>query len=126
MNLKEFFEENRGDGVLSTADSSGKVTSAIYSRPHVMDDGSVAFIMRERLTHKNLQENGYGCYLFILDGQGYHGVRLFLKKVREDDDEDLIRSMTRRHLSPEEDKNKGTKHIVYFEVEKVLPLVGSG
>jgi DNA polymerase-3 subunit alpha len=39
-------------GVLSTADSSGKVDAAIYSTPHVMDDVTVAFIMRERLTHE--------------------------------------------------------------------------
>jgi hypothetical protein len=55
MTLKEYFEETYGTGVLSTADSEGKVDAAIYSTPHVFDDGTLAFIMRERLTHHNLQ-----------------------------------------------------------------------
>ena len=49
-----------------------------------------------------------------------------LKKVREDDNSELIASMTRRHLTPEQDAQKGPKHLVYFSVEKVLPLIGSG
>ena len=126
MNLREFFNSMKGRGVLSTADSAGKVDSAIYSRPHVMDDGSVVFIMRERLTHKNLQENPHATYLFIETGIGYKGLRLSLKKIREDKDEKQISLMTRRHLSPEEDKSKGPKHLVYFEVEKIRPLIGSG
>ncbi|MCB2184305.1 MAG: pyridoxamine 5'-phosphate oxidase family protein [Desulfobulbaceae bacterium] len=126
MNVREFFSSNNGVGVLSTADLAGKVDSAIYSRPHVMDDGSLAFIMRERLTLKNLQENPYAAYLFMKNGAGYEGVRIFLKKIREDQDEELIGRMTRRSLSPEDDRRKGPKHLVYFRVENILPLIASG
>jgi hypothetical protein len=42
MELKDYFENTKGLGVLSTADNHGKVNSAIYSRPHVMEDGSLA------------------------------------------------------------------------------------
>jgi hypothetical protein len=42
MNLKEYFENTKGVGVLSTADSSGKVNAAIYGRPHFVDDATVA------------------------------------------------------------------------------------
>ena len=125
MKLKKLFNSNSGVGILSTADSGGQVDAAIYSRPHFMDDGSLAFIMRERLTYKNIQENPYAAYLFMESGFGYKGVRLFLKKIREDQDDELISRMTRRHLTPEEDKRKGPKHLVYFEVEKILPLIGS-
>jgi hypothetical protein len=34
--------------------------------------------------------------------------------------------MTRRCLDPEEDAAKGPKFLVYFEIEKVLDLIGSG
>jgi hypothetical protein len=91
-----------------------------------MDDGTVAFIMRERLTHENLRSNPFAAYLFMEDAPGHKGIRLFLKKTREDDNPGLIASMTRRHLSPELDAQKGPKHLVYFTVEKVLPLIGSG
>ena len=86
----------------------------------------MAFIMRNRLTHANLKTNPYASYLFKEDGPGYQGVRLLLRKVKEDADKELIRRMTRRHLSPEEDAARGPKFIVYFEIQQVLPLVGDG
>lgn len=124
MNLKEYFTSRHGNGILSTADAEGRVDSAIYSTPHMDDDGTLIFIMRERLTHKNLQTNPYAAYLYIEDGAGHHGIRLYLKKVKEDDDPDRIASMTRRHLSPAEDAAHGPKHLVYFQVEKILSLIG--
>lgn len=124
MQLKEYFEDNKGVGVLSTADLQGKVDAAIYARPHVMDDGTIAFIMRDRLTHQNVAQNPYAIYLFIENAVGYKGARLFLKKVKEDDDAELIKKMTRRCLSPEDDAAKGPKFIVYFKIEKALKLIG--
>lgn len=126
MKLNDYFHEKTGIGVLATADEEGVVDTAIYSKPHVCDDGSVAFIMRDRLTHNNLLANPFANYLFIETGGGYKGVRLFLKKAREDDNAELISAMTRRHLSPDEDRAKGPKFIVYFTVHKILPLIGSG
>ncbi len=125
MQLQEYFENARGVGVMSTADSAGKVDAAIYARPHVMADGTIAFIMRDRLTHHNLQENPYASYLFIEAGRGYQGLRLFLRKVREDQDAELIGQLTRRCLSPEEDEARGPKFLVCFKIEKALNLIGS-
>ncbi|MCX7792941.1 MAG: pyridoxamine 5'-phosphate oxidase family protein [Thermodesulfovibrionales bacterium] len=126
MTLKEYFENITGTGILSSADRSGKVTIAIYSVPRVMDDGTVCFIMRERLTYKNLLENPHAAFMFIEDGASYRGIRLFLTKVREDHNEELIKKMTRRYLTPEEDEAKGPKHLVIFRVDKILPLIGDG
>ena len=125
MTLKAYFETAAGTGVLSTADASGKVDAAIYSTPHVMDDVTVAFIMRERLTHENLRSNPFAAYLFLEDAAGHKGIRLFLKKIREDDDPELIATMT-RWMKPGPEAQKEPKHLVYFAVEKVLPLIGSG
>ena len=55
MELKEYFENTEGNGILSTADGNGQVDAAIYSRPHILDDGTIGLIMRDRLTHLNLQ-----------------------------------------------------------------------
>ena len=123
MDYKTYFKDTRGTGVLSTASADGRVDSAIYSRPHVMDDGTIAFIMRDRLSHWNLQENPYAVFLFKEDGPGYKGRRLMLKKTREETDQAVIDSLRRRaYLS---DKNSGeTSFLVYFEIETVRPLVG--
>ncbi len=79
-NLKEYFESTKGSGVLATADSSGKVDAAIYSRPHFLEEGTLAFIMRDRLTHHNLQSNPHATFLFMEDGPGYNGKRLVFEK----------------------------------------------
>jgi len=126
MELKEYFENTRGIGVLSTADSEGKVDAAIYSRPHVLEDGMIAFVMRERLTHHNLQSNPHAVYLFIEEGSGFGGLRLFLTKVGEEKDTPRIEELRRRWLTPEEDRAKGPKYLVMFRVDKEIPLIGGG
>ena len=124
MTLKQYFQETRGAGILATADNKGRVDAAVYSRPNIMDDGSLAFIMRERLTYHNLQTNPYATFLFMEHGNHLNGLRLFMKKTGQDDDEEMIAGMTRRNLTPEEDRNAGPKHIVYFTLEKILSLIG--
>lgn len=126
MKLNDYFQGVSGKGILATADAEGRVDAAIYSKPHILADGTLAFIMRDHLTHHNIVSNPYATYLFIEDGSHYKGIRLFIKKTREDTDPDLIAQMTRRHLTPEQDKAKGRKFLVYFTVEKTLPLIGSG
>ena len=127
MNLKEYFNTAQGTGIMATASTDGKVDAAVYSRPHVMENPeTLAFIMRDRLIHSLLQSNNNATYVFLEDGPGYQGVRLFLKKTGEEENPELVAQMTRRHLSPEEDAAKGPKFIVYFAVEKILPLIGSG
>ncbi len=125
MDLKEYFVNKKGTGVLASADSEGKVNTAIYSRPHVFDDGTIAFIMRQRLTHHNLQSNPYASYLFRESGPGYTGIRLHLKKINEETESPLIAEMTRGSLTPEKDRAKGPKYLVQFSIEKTLPLIGS-
>ena len=126
MELNEYFENTKGTGVLATADSEGKVDAAIYSKPHVFEDGTVAFVMRERLTHHNIQSNPHAAYLYIEEGPGYSGQRLFLTKIREEKDSELTDKLKRHWLTPEEDKAKGPKFLVVFKVDKVLPLIGAG
>jgi hypothetical protein len=122
MDMKDYFEKTLGLGVLATADSEGKVDVAIYSRPHVMDEETVAFIMPDRLSHHNLQSNPHAAYLFKEEGPKYVGKRLFLTKIEEEKDTELLRSLRRKSY---EDDKEG-KYLVYFKVSKVLPLVGAG
>jgi hypothetical protein len=91
-----------------------------------LEDNTIAFIMRERLTYHNLQANPNAAFMFIEESAGYQGIRLFLRKIKEDNDSDIIAKMTRRSLTPEEDKQKGPKHLVIFSVEMILPLIGAG
>jgi len=123
MDLKEYFENTEGSGILATADNDGKVDAALYGRPHFMDDGTIALIMRDRLTHHNLQSNSHACYMFIEKGPGYKGKRFFLTKVREEQDSELLQSVRRRQYIDEKDE---AKFLVFFNIDRELPLVGTG
>ena len=123
MDLKKYFDNNKGLGVLATADADGKVDAAVYARPHIMEDGSLAMIMRDRLTHHNLQSNPYATYLFVESGPGYKGIRLFLRKLREEQDTDLLNELKRKQYVTDQDE---PKFLVFFETEKKLPLIGDG
>ncbi len=119
--LKFYFENAKGTGILATADSEGKVDAAIYARPHFLEEDTLAFIMRDRLTHHNLKSNPHASFLFIENGPGYKGKRLFLKKVREEENPELVGKIKRRRYT---DENLEPKFLVYFTLEKELPLIG--
>ena len=120
MSLKDYFESTAGTGILSTANDRGQVNAAIYSRPHFLDD-EVAFIMRDRLSHKNLESNPSAVYLFTEQSPGYQGKRLYMTKVREEKNSPLIESLKRRKRDtyPNEDQ-----FLVYFKIDRERPLIG--
>jgi hypothetical protein len=123
MDLETYFENTEGRGILATADGDGKVDAAIYSRPHVMGPDMVGFIMRDRLSHHNLQSNPHAAYLFIEGGDKLVGKRLFLTKEKEETDRAKIESMKRRKKYVDEGE---PLFLVYFKVDKILPLIGAG
>lgn len=120
MELKAYFEDAKGFGVLSTADKDGKVDAAVYSRPHFMDDGTIALVMRDRLTHHNLQSNPHACFMYKEKGPGYKGKRLFLTKTREEQDSELLQSLRRRQYIDDTDESK---FLVFFRIDEELPLI---
>jgi len=122
MRLAEYFEKTKGTGVFGTADASGQVNLAVYARPHVQDDRNVAFIMTERRAYANLQQNPHASYLFKEEGEGYAGVRLLLKKTREENNPDRIKELMRRSYAK---ADVGDLHLVHFAVEEILPLISS-
>ena len=126
MDLRKYFEQAKGTGVLATADSAGKVDVAVYARPHVLEDGTIAFIMADRLTHHNLQSNPHAAYLFVETGEMYQGKRLFLKKISEEKNTERLKEIRRRCLCDGDKENDGKdRFLVIFKLEKELPLVGA-
>jgi len=97
-----------------------------YARPHVLDDGTFALIMRDRLSHHNLQSNPKAAYLFVEEGPGYKGKRFFMTKVGEEEDQEKIHSFRRRSHKDSETDSSEAKFLVYFRIDKEFPLIGSG
>jgi hypothetical protein len=126
MTLNEYFEDRTGTGVLATADRDGLVNAALYARPHVIDEENIAFIMSDRLSHLNLQSNPRAVYLFKEEG-GNQGRRLYLTKTKEEKDSPLIPEIRRRKYPEVAGKYEGgSKFLVFFHVDRTLPLIGAG
>jgi putative heme iron utilization protein len=124
MGMTDYFENTEGTGILATADSDGNVDLAIYARPHMTDDETVVFVMSDKLSHANLQTNPNAAYMFIEKTQGYSGKRLYLQKVREENDAELVQSIRRRKKYDEAGQGVSGSSAVYFKINKVRPLIG--
>jgi len=125
MDWNQYFEERRGTGFMATANKDGEVDIAVYSRPRVMADGTLAFGMTDRLTHSNLQDNPKAVYAF--QERGFQGVRLYLEKVREETSGAVLEEVRRR---ADQIVGSGTgeqvEFLVCFRVTRCLNLVGPG
>ncbi len=123
MNLAAYFENIKGTGILSTSDSEGNVDAAIYTKPYIIDEQTIAFSMMEHLSYMNIKSNPKACYMFIEKTEGFKGLRMYLTMAGEEADEQRIREIKQMHsinYKPDEQK-----HLVYFRVENTWPLVGN-
>ncbi len=124
MDLKNYFETTTGLGILATADSDGNVDLAVYSRPHVLDGETVAFIMADRLSHRNVQSNPKAAFLFKEDGGGYKGIRLYIEKIGEEKNSPLIDEMRKKKHGTDTAGEEKDRFLVRFRVTSTRPLTG--
>lgn len=83
--------------------------------------------MADRLTHKNLETNPSAAFLFKEDGENYVGKRLYLTKIKEEANSPLIETLRRKKTyKMQQSYERETKYLVYFHIDKVLPLIGDG
>jgi hypothetical protein len=124
MNLAEYFQSTEGIGVLATCDSGGNVDLAIYSRPYVIEEDKIAFSMLERTSFANIQSNPKAAYMFVEQGEGYKGKRLYLIKVGEESDPQRIEEIKSQRPKRHESSPESARHFVYFSIDKTRPIVG--
>ena len=124
MFLAEYFKNLEGTGIFATADKDGMVDLAIYAKPHVVDDRTIALVMRQKLSHQNLKSNIHAAYMFIEAGEGYRGLRLYLTKLREEINESVIAEFIKGNPNIAPLKDDSVKYLVFFRVDNTWPLVG--
>ena len=124
MDLNSYFEKTEGTGILATADSDGTVDIAIYAKPEVINNSTIAFVMKERLSHQNLKTNLHAAYMFIEKGNSYQGYRLYLTKTREEINTTIVNEFIKRQPEIADANDDSNKYLVYFQVDDVWPLVG--
>jgi hypothetical protein len=54
------------------------------------------------------------------------GIRLFLRKTREEQDSELLHAIRRKKYASEKGEEEASRYLVFFAVEKTLPLIGAG
>jgi hypothetical protein len=123
MDLRSYFQNNPGRGILATANANGEVDQAVYSGPYFLEDGSLAFIMAEHLTYENLKQNPHACFMFIEAGGWFSGRRLYLTMTGEKKGKAIVDKICARCAYWfHGDISKA--HVGVFRIDKVLPLVG--
>jgi hypothetical protein len=123
MSLSDYFDSVQGLGILATADSDGMVDLAVYAKPHVIDETTVAFIMRERLTHQNLKSNPRAAYMFVERGEGYAGKRLYLTKIREETNTSVVEMFRKKQPEICASNDDSNKYLVHFRIDEIRPLI---
>jgi len=123
MKLSELFT-TPGLGVMSTSSSDGKVSSAVYARPHVIDETTLVWGMTDRRTYQNLTRNRHAAYLFKTSGPGFSGVRLTLELIKTEQEGDLLKTIkanTDEIVGP--GAGASVTHAAWFRVTEVRSLI---
>jgi len=109
---------------MSTSSSDGKVSSAVYARPHVIDETTLVWGMTDKRTYQNLTRNRHAAYLFKTSGPGFSGVRLTLELIRTEEEGDLLKTIkenTDEIVGP--GAGAAVTHAVWFRVTEIRSLI---
>ena len=123
MKLSELFI-NPGLGVMATAAADGSVNTAVYARPHVIDETTLVWGMTDRRSFGNISQNPRASFLFKTAAPGFSGVRLALELIRTEEDGELlaeIRKNTDEIVGP--GAGAAVTHAVWFKVVEVRSLI---
>lgn len=128
--LIDYFNKSPRLGVLSTSSTDGRVDSAVFGSPQMIDEKTVIAATADNRTFANLQENPYAMYTIMETGESikdWKGIRVYMKlKEYATSGEllDVIRNEAAKFVGEE-----GAKMIyasLTFEVYEVRPLVDFG
>jgi len=123
MNFSELFT-NPGLGVMSTAAADGSVNSAVYARPHVIDETTLVWGMTDKRTYRNICENCHASFLFKTGSPGFSGVRLTLELIRTEEEGELLDTIkTNADVVVGPGAGAAVTHAAWFKVIEIRELI---
>jgi hypothetical protein len=123
MNFSELFT-NPGLGVMSTSSSDGKVNSAVYARPHIIDETTLVWGMTDKRTYQNLTRNRHAAFLFKTSSPGFSGVRLALELIKTEEEGELLETIkANADVVVGPGAGAAVTHAVWFRVTEVRDLI---
>lgn len=123
MKLSELLT-NPGLAVMSTAAADGSVNSAVYARPHVIDETTLVWGMTDNRTYRNICENRHASFLFKTNSPGFSGVRLALELIKTEEDGELLESIKKNaETVVGVGAGAAVTHAVWFKVTETRDLI---
>jgi hypothetical protein len=128
--LMEYFNKQPRLGVISTSSKDGKVDSAVYGSPQMVDEKTVIVALADGRTFANLQENPNAMFMIMEPGEGildWKGIRVYLKMkeyVTSGVQLDMYKSQVAKIVG--EQAADMIKVLATFEVTEVRPLIDFG
>ena len=128
--LFEYFNKQPRLGVISTSSKDGKVDSAVYGSPQMIDENTVIVALAKGRTFSNLQENPNAVFMIMEPGSGildWKGIRVYLKLseyVTSGPQLDMYKSQMAKVVG--EQAADMVKVLATFEVTEVRPLLDFG
>jgi len=123
MELSELFR-NYGLGVMATAAPDGRVNTAVYDRPHVIDSETLVWGMTDGRTFRNVVQNPHASYLFRESGPGFRGVRIGLEQLRTEEQGEMLETIQRNTnevVGP--GAGSAVTHAAWFKVVEIRELI---
>jgi len=126
----DYFNKSPRLGTLSTADKAGKVDSALFGSPRMIDEKTIVMGLGKNRTLANLQQNPNAMYLIMEPGKSlmdWKGVRVYLKAERVTTSGPLLDAFKAGMAKVTgEEATKMIHATVSFSVTEVRPLVDMG
>jgi len=129
-NLMDYFNKEPRIGVLSTSSKDGKVDSAVFGSPHMIDEKTVLLATAQNRTLTNLLENPDAVYLIMEPGSSimdWKGIRVYLRMkeyMTSGEMLEMIRNQAANLVG--EEAAKIIYAAVTFDIYEVRPLVDFG
>jgi hypothetical protein len=128
--LIEYFNKQPRLGVMSTSSKDGKVDSAVYGSPQMVDEKTVIVALAKGRTFANLQENPNAIFMIMEPGTGildWKGIRVYLRMkeyATSGPQLDMYKIQAAKIVG--EQAAEMVQVLATFEVTEVRPLIDFG
>ena len=128
--LMEYFNKQPRLGTLSTSDKNGKVNSAYFGSPRMVDEKTIFMGLGNNRTFANLQGNPNAMFMVMEPGKtimDWKGVRIYVTMTEcqtAGEKLDDMRATIAKHGG--ESASKMIHAAVTFEVQEIRPLADFG
>jgi hypothetical protein len=128
--LVEYFNNPARIGTLSTADKNGKVDTAVFGSPRMIDEKTVVMGLGMNRTLANLQQNPNAVFMIVEPGKTFmewKGIRVYLKvKTLATSGEQLETFKQQMAAVAGKEAAEMVHAVVIFGVTDLRPLIDMG